>query len=170
MVRPRPAPLQHHMGSRRCSHPLSTHRHLTQTTLLGVPLREADSEAYGHNFPTTPATNCSIITFQNIGPQSRFGTTSRARFNFKSPSKCNSSVSLYAEHCLNERALDPQHLFSSRLTVANPSIYTYLSNNTTEASSWNQTGGTGFSIHHSLLSHKTSHSADPTGLGRWTSI
>ena len=169
MVRPRPD-LHYPQGARRCPLPNSQHRHLTQTTLLGVPLREADSEAYGHVFPTKPSPNSSIVTFQNIGPQPQLGSTSRAQFNSRSFSKCNSSISLYAEPCLNERALFPADLFSARITRASPSAYTYLSNNTTEDSAWNQTGGTGFSIHHSLLSHKTSHGADPTGLGRWTYI
>jgi len=157
-------------GAWRGSRDQHTRQPLTQTDLMGVPLCRTDSESYGHNFPTNPSLNSSIITFQNIGPQPKTNYTSKARFNSRSPTKCNASVSLYTEHCLNEKVLDPQSTFSNRIKSSNSATFTYISNNTTEDSPWNLTGGTGFTIHHSLLSHKSSHGSDPTGLGRWTFV
>ena len=161
---------RHRRGVWQNSFHRNNNRHLTQSTLLGVPLDSSDSEFFGHSFPSSPSSNSSIITFQNIGPQPKASFSSKAIFNSKSFSKCHSSVSLFAEHCLNERALDHPSLFSTRMSTANPSTFTYITNNTTESSPWNQTGGTGFSIHHSILSHKILHGADPTGLGRWSFI
>ena len=173
MVRPLPNFNHNNQGARRGSPsatPTTNRPPFTQTTLLGVPLDAADSESFGHNFPTKPSPNSSIITFQNIGPQPKHGFTSKARFNSRSFYKCKASIALYAEHGLNEKELDHSSLFATRMTQAHSPTYTYLANNTSEEATWNQTGGTGLSIHHSLLSHKTALSADPTGLGRWTFI
>ena len=151
--------------------PNNPSRPLLQTDLLGVPVAVSDSEAFGHSMPSRPGHNCSIVTFQNIGPQSQFSHTSKSIFNSKSFSKCNASIALLAEHCLHEPALPASHLFSDRLTAASPTATSYLFHNTHEPDApWNLHGGTGLIIGHNLSSHKTAHGADPSGLGRWSFI
>ena len=155
-----------HRGPGRGS-PLQPPRPLTQTTLLGVPLDASDSEAFGHPFPSKPSPNTSIVTFQNVGPQPR---TYGFKFNYNPGrfAKSNASLCLFAEHCLNESRLSPSERFAARVIAKNPHAFTYLVNNATSpGAAWNLTGGTGFLAHHHFLSHKTSHGADPTGLGRW---
>ena len=163
-----PTMVRSHRGPGRS--PNNPTRPLTQTDLHGVPLGEKDGEAFGHTLPKQPSHNCSIYTFQNIGPQPQYSNNRKAIFNSKSFSRCNASISLLAEHCLNERALQPSHLFSKRISQVSPKTSTYLFNNVTTPSPepWNLTGGTGLIIDHSLSAHKTSHGADPTGLGRWS--
>jgi len=160
-----------HLNNSRHTNSTSNHptaSRLTQSTLQGTSLAAADSEAFGHPFPNSPATNCSIVTFQNIGPQPQFTHSSRSSRNSTAFSTSHASLSLLAEHCLNERALEPQHYFSRRLSRASSSAFSYLTNNSQESTDWRQPGGTGFIANHTFMSHKISHGADPTGLGRWS--
>ena len=50
---------------------------LTQANLHGVAISASDSETFGHTFPSTPGTNTTIITFQNIGQQPNDATKSK---------------------------------------------------------------------------------------------
>ena len=50
---------------------------LTQANLYGVAILASDSEHFGHTFPSTPGTNTTIITFQNIGQQPNDATKSK---------------------------------------------------------------------------------------------
>ena len=145
-------------------------RPLTQTTLLGVPLAASDSETFGHAFPSRPATNASLITFQNIGPQPR-SPGPKFHVNPRRFSRYNVSICLLAEHCLTESRLSHFERFTTRFKVINPSSFPFLANYVhASAAPWNLTGGTGFAAHHYLLAHKHSHGSNPTGLGCWVYI
>ena len=76
--------------------PPNPSRPFTQTTLLGVPLASSDSESFGHTFPSRPATNASLITFQNIGPQPR-SPNHKFHVNPRRISRYNISLCLLAE-------------------------------------------------------------------------
>ena len=66
-----------------------------QRNLHGEVLTSKDSDTFGDEFPKSPETNCSIITYQNIGqqPQSRYERkaieTSKAFRMSKASIACN---------------------------------------------------------------------------------
>ena len=136
--------------------------------MTGVPLPASDSEAFGHTFPVAPNPHCSIITFQNIGPQPKSGFNGRVAHNSRSFQNSKASIALFAEHCLNEQHLDLLDTFNYRMRRADRGSFSYLVNNINDVSAWNQTGGTGFTLNKTFKSHKIDHGCDPTGLGRWT--
>ena len=145
---------------------------LVQSNLHGQSISATDSEHFGHTYPRTPSPNTTIVTFQNIHPQKEGGKHSKSLHNARAFRASNAGVALIAEHCLNEAKLPLRDLFQTRMREVTPDSFSYITNNINEkdVASWNQTGGTGFTISHLFKSHKTTHGCDPTGLGRWSSV
>jgi hypothetical protein len=142
---------------------------LVQATLQGKDLAAKDSEAFGDIFPPQLEKNCTLITFQNIGPQ-RYSlhhptsiTTSRAFIDNQA------GIALYAECSLVEMILPAGNGFNDRMRVKSPNSYSSLTNNTNEhdTTNWHQRGGAAFTVQNNIKAHQASHSTDKTGLGRW---
>ena len=70
---------------------------LTQANLHGIAISASDSEHFGHNFPSTPGTNTTIVTFQNIGQQPNDATTSKSTHNDRAFRSSNAGVALFAK-------------------------------------------------------------------------
>ena len=145
---------------------------LTQSNLHGVAISASDSEHFGHNFPSTPGTNTTIVAFHNIGQQPNYATKSKSTHNARAFRSSNAGVALFAEHGLNEAKLQSPHLFSARMKSTESRSFSYITNNINEksAAAWDQTGGTGFTLSPLFRSYKDDHGCDPTGLGRWTYV
>jgi hypothetical protein len=105
---------------------------LVQATLQGEDLAAKDSEAFGDIFPPQPGKNCTIITFQNIGPQrySLHHPTSTATSRAFKDSQAG--IALYAESSLMEMLLPAGNGFNDRMRVRSPNSYSSLTNNTNE--------------------------------------
>lgn len=142
---------------------------MTQRDLHGQNQQAADGDTFGDSYPVSPAPNSSIFTFQNIGPQKQSASESAPQLNSRRFASGNASVSLFAEHCLNESKLPHCNTFNPRMKSKAKQSYSYILNNKHEAStaSWYLVGGTGFTMSHLFKSQKLNHRGDPTGLGRW---
>jgi hypothetical protein len=83
--------------------------------LQGEDLAAKDSEAFGDIFPPQPGKNCTIITFQNIGPQchSLHHLTSTATSRAFKDSQAG--IALYAECSLVETLLPAGNGFNDRM-------------------------------------------------------
>ena len=135
-----------------------------------IEISATDSEHFGHNFPSAPGTNTTIVTFQNIGQQPSEATESKSAHNARAFRSSNAGVALFAEHGLNEAKLQSYHLFYTRMKSVETRSFSYITNNINEkdVASWNQIRGTGFTLSPLFRSHKDDHGCDQTGLGRWT--
>ena len=71
---------------------------LVQRTLTGDQITLIDSETFGHEYPSKPNDNCTIITFQNIGPQPQSAHSLTANLTAQAFKVSKASVALYAEH------------------------------------------------------------------------
>ena len=111
----------------------------------GIAISASDSEHFGHNFLSTPGTNTTIVTFQNIGRKPNEATKSKSTHKARAFRSTNAGMALFAEHGLNETKLQPPHLFNTRMKSVEPHSFPYITNNINEKAfaSWNQTGGTG---------------------------
>ena len=78
---------------------------LVQTNLRGEQIPAKDSEFFGHSYPARIHTNCSIITYQNIGQQPRIGFNFKSRETSKAFKNSRASVAMYNETGLNEKQL-----------------------------------------------------------------
>ena len=81
---------------------------LVQQTLSGDQITIIDSETFGHEYPSKPNDTCTIITFQNIGPQSQSAYSITANLTAYAFKTSKASVALYAEHGLNKRRIRQQ--------------------------------------------------------------
>jgi hypothetical protein len=142
--------------------------HLKEAALQGRLIAPKDRESFGHNFPRQCYPNCSIITFQNIGPQPQNAFQRKARVTADSFVSSGAGVALYAEHCLDESLLEPAHTFNYRMRRAAHSSFSYLAKNDEGSSGYGKNAGTGLTISRLFKSYKAGHACDPTGLGRWT--
>ena len=142
---------------------------LVQATLQGEDLAAKDSEAFGDPFPPHPGKNCTIITFQNIGPQrySLYNQTSTA--TSKAFKDSQAGIALYAECSLMESLLQAGNSFNDRMRVRSPNSFSRLTNNINERdkAKWFQRGGAAFSVQNNIKAHQVSHGNDKSGLGRW---
>ena len=147
-------------------------RTLVQTDMHGYSLPEKDSEAFGHNYPSRPFDNSSIITFQNIGrlPRSAFGHKSIQMSRAFRDSKAN--IAMYAEPSLNDCLLNPNEKFRDRMRMRSPGSFSIISYNTKmgELARWNTVGGSAITMDANLSSHKVEngYGTDRRGLGRWS--
>ena len=145
---------------------------LVQRTLAGDVITIIDSETFGHEYPSKPNDNCTVITFQNIGPQPQSAYSITANLTATAFKVSKASVALYAEHGLNERRMRKQEQFFHRMRRINEGATTYVSNNTTmhPYHSWHIPGGTALTVDTNLSTHKAQQGSgrDETGLGRWT--
>ena len=145
---------------------------LVQRTLAGDVITIIDSETFGHEYPSKPNDNCTVITFQNIGPQPQSAYSITANLTATAFKVSKASVALYAEHGLNERRMRKQEQFFHRMRRVNEGATTYVSNNTTmhPYHSWHIPGGTALTVDTNLSTHKAQQGSgrDETGLGRWT--
>ena len=80
-------------------------RNLVQTNLLGEQMPAKDSEVFGHNYPTYPGDNSTIITFQNTGPQPASSYAHKAVQTARAFKESKASVALYAETSLNDSVI-----------------------------------------------------------------
>ena len=71
---------------------------LSQHILHGHNQQAADGDTFGDQYPSLPAPNSSIFTFQNIGPQNKSAAESASQLNSSRFSIGNAIVSLFAEH------------------------------------------------------------------------
>jgi len=149
--------------------PLVQYPPMVQATIEGPSVESSDSEAFGHNFPTSPSTNTTIITYQNIGPQTET-IRSRAHHNARAFKSSNAGISLISEHGLNHYKIRNGHQYNDRMRTVDKTSYSYISHNANEAQDfgWKQYGGMGFTCTNILKSNKTGHGCDPAGLSRWT--
>ena len=143
---------------------------LSQFDLHGHNQQAEDNHVFGDAYPKSPAPNSSLFTFQNISPQKQSASHSASKFNSRRFSLGRASVSLFAEHCLNEAKLPHCDTFNARMKVNSLSSFSYILNNNHEAtsSSWHLVGGTGFTMCSLVCSHKLNHGGDSTGLGQWS--
>ena len=145
---------------------------LAQTNLAGQNQEELDTKAFGDNYPTEPGPNCSIISFQNTGQMNRYTTQPKSIQIAKAFKISNVSVSLYAEHSLNESEskFHFSNSFHQRMLNINPKSLLKLSHNTHRNldTPWRYPGGTALTMNATAKAHMTSTGNDSTGLGRWT--
>ena len=145
---------------------------LRQTDLNGNVVASTDSEAFGHELPipSEASPQTSLFTFQNIGPQPAKYFHDKAKKTASSFNATNATAALFAEHHLNDHLLPYEHRLTSRIRKLSPGAVTYSSNNITDSTGASHPwGGTGMTVNRTLISHKISHSGDPTQLGRWIS-
>ena len=85
-------------------------------------------------------------------------------------SRGNASISLFAEHCLNEEKLPHCDTFNPRMKSSSKQSFIYILTNKHEAPTvwWHLVGGTGFTMSSLFCSQKLNHGGDSTGLGRWS--
>jgi len=142
---------------------------LAQHDLHGQNQQAADGDTFGDQYPSSPAPNSSIFTFQNIGPQKKSASESAPQLNSSRFSRGNASVSLFAEHCLNESKLPHCDTFNPRMKSKSKNSFSYILNNKHEAptAGWHLVGGVGFTMNSLFCSQKLNHGGDSTGLGRW---
>jgi len=142
---------------------------MVQATIKGPSVESNDSEAYGHNFPKSPNINTTIVTYQNIGPQTET-IWSRAHHNARAFKSSNAGISFISEHGLNHYKIRNGHRYNNFMRTVDKTSYSHISHNANEAQDfgWKQYGGTGFTCTNNLKSNKTGHRCDPTGLSRWT--
>jgi hypothetical protein len=141
---------------------------LVQATLQGKDLAAKDSEAFGDIFPPQLGKNCTIITFQNIGPQrySLHHPTSTATSRAFQDSQAG--IALYAECSLVETLFPAGNGFNDIMRVRSPNSYSSLTNNTNkqDKTNWYQRGGAAFTVQNNIKAHQASQGTDKTGLGR----
>ena len=128
---------------------------LVQTNLKGEQIPTKDSEFFGHFYPDRINTNCSIITYQNIGQQPRFGFTFKSKETSKAFKNSKASVAMYNETGLNEKQLERYDKFNDRMRKFNPKSKSYHSHNhhLSSEASWNVPGGTAITLDENLHSH-----------------
>ena len=129
---------------------------LVQRTLTGDRTTIIDSETFGHEYPSKPNDNCTIITFQNIGPQTQSAYSLTANLTAHAFKVSKASVTLYAEHGLNNHQLRKPEQFFHRMRRVNERSTSYVSNNTTihPFHSWHIPGGTELTVDTNLSTHK----------------
>ena len=147
---------------------------LVQRTLTGDQITIINSEIFGHEYPSKPNDNCTIITFQNIGPQPQSAYLLTANLTAHAFKVSKASVALYSEYGLNDCRLRKQEQFFHRMRRVNEGSTSYVSNNTTihPFHSWHILGGTTLTVDANLSTHRAQQGSgkDETGLGRWTWI
>ena len=89
--------------------------HLSQFDLHGHNQQAGDNHVFGDAYPTLPYPNSSLFIFQNIGPQKQSASHSASKFNSRQFSLGKASVSLFAEHCLNETRIPHCDTFNARM-------------------------------------------------------
>ena len=114
-------------------HLIPTTERLAQHDLHGQNQQAADGDTFGDQYPSSPAPNSSIFTFQNIGPQKKSASESAPQLNSSRFSRGNASVSLFAEHCLNESKLPHCDTFNPRMKSKSKNSFSYILNNKHEA-------------------------------------
>ena len=102
---------------------------LAQANLDWTAISASDTEHFGHNFISTPVTNTTIVTFQNIGQQPNEATKSKSTHNALAFRSSNAGVAMFAEHGLNEAKLQLPHLFNTRMKSVEPRSFSYITNN-----------------------------------------
>jgi hypothetical protein len=138
-------------------HQNAFHRNNRNTLIQATPQSEdlaaKDSEAFGDIFPSQPGKNCTIITFQYIGPQrySLHHQTSTATSRAFKDSQAG--IALYAECSLVETLLPAGNGFNDRMQVQSPHSYSCLTNNTNkrDKTNWYQRGGAAFTVQFNLI-------------------
>ena len=139
---------------------------LFQHDLHGHNQQVADGDTFGDHYPSSPVPNSSIFTFQNIGPQKQSAAESASQLDSSRFSRGNASVSLFAEHCLNEAKLPPCDTFNPRMKSKSKHSFSYILNNKHEAptAGWHLVESTRFTINSLFCSQKLNHGGDSTGL------
>ena len=144
-----------------------------QTTHAGENLVAKDSDSFGHEFPTQPTLNSSIITFQNTGQLQQFIMSRKLEQIANAFRKSNASVALYAEYSLNQnlKQIPMTERFHQRMINVNPSSLSKISFNvhTNDDTPWNYPGGTALTVDRISKGHHV-RKVDLSGLGRWTWI
>ena len=143
---------------------------LSQRDLHGQNQQAADGDTFGDPYPSSPAPNSFIFTFQNIGPPKQSAAESAPQLNSSRFSRGNASGSLFAEHCLNESKLPHCDTFNPRMKSKSKHSFSYILNNKHKAptAGWHLVGGIGFTMNSLFCSQKLNHGGDSTGLGRWS--
>ena len=100
-----------------------------QSNLFGEILSSKDSDEFGDKFPKSPAENCSIITYQNIGQQPRSAFDRKSRETSKAFKKSKASIALYAELSICEEMLPVNEKFNDRMQFFNPRSFSVVSSN-----------------------------------------
>ena len=129
-----------------------------------------DSEAFGDDYPPSPGKNCTLITFQNIGPQKDTFFDHKSDKTSKAFKESQAGIALYAEISLVESKLEAADRFSTRMKRDSPHSFSNVTSNIheKEATIWNQAGGAAFTLQNNIKAHQTTYGEDTTGLGRWT--
>ena len=142
---------------------------LSQSNLHEEDLAAKDSEAFGDDYPPQPGKNCTLITFQNIGPQRFLLFDHNPSETSKAFKKSQAGIALYAECSLAESLLVPGKSFNTRMKVDSPHSFSKLTNNINElkTTSCYQPGGVAFTLQNNTRAHQAAYGYDKTGLGRW---
>jgi hypothetical protein len=88
-----------------------------------------DSETFGDEYPTQPGKNCTLVTFQNIGPQRESLYTYTSTETAKAFHQSQAGIALYAECSLIESFLVEGNGFNDRMRVQSPNSFSRLTNN-----------------------------------------
>ena len=109
------------------------------------------------------------ITFQNVGPQPQYLSDDKVKCNTAASRRSRPDIALFAEHDLNPSKLKCGNTFSDRQSTAIPGTTSYLVNNCHESDrhTFNQWGGTAFSVAPAYTNSVITRGKDPTDLGRW---
>ena len=129
---------------------------MAQCNLRGEELPVIDSECFGHHYPTRINTNCSIITYQNVGQQPKYGFHYKAKETAKSFRDSKASIAMYNETELNQTKVERCDKFNDRMKKINPRsiIYHCHNQNLPKDEVWNVPGGTVMTLDENLLSHQ----------------
>ena len=163
------------IGSRRRTNHRTQSTRTQQTDLHGNRIEGNDSETYGHTYPKEAQLNHTIITYQNIGEQTRSSLTTRSKDTTTAFKESKAAIALYTETWLNEPKLDVYDRFNERTKKYAPHSYSRHSHNehVLESETWRVAGGTALTVDASFKSHKSPQQGegkDREGLGRWTWI
>ena len=100
-----------------------------QTNLHGEILSAKDSNVFGHNFPTKPDENCSIVTFQNVGKQPKSIYKHKGCQTSQAFRESKASIAMYSELLIDECQLPESKKFNNRMRLFNPKSLSIVSSN-----------------------------------------
>ena len=124
------AQVRRHYNQTKYKPPIRPRIRLDQTNLQGDRLASINGEIFGNEYPDKPGENCSIITFQNIGPQPNTSDKFKGIQTARAFQVSKANIAMYAEISLNERVLDHNDRFKEQMRCINRGSQTYYNYNT----------------------------------------
>lgn len=111
-----------------------------------------------------------MITFQNVGPQKKTLHSYNSKQTSKAFWESNTSIALYAEPSLNQKAIPGSERFHERMREFNKGSMSVLNNNENIEGhqDWKRHGGMAITAESNLMMHFHSKGKYEHSLNRWT--